>query len=169
MTVIEGTCCNGPQCSSAVKYALTITLVGCFWLTIAAAPAQSAERALLLVSGVQTESGAFTHAELRKIYLGVPVTRDDVRIRPLINTSDPLAFRIFLQHVLFMSERDYRRQLLLRVFQRGGIRPAEHKDMKQLVENLESEQGTLTFMWSDQFDREEGLKSLGVIWESSND
>lgn len=131
--------------------------------------AQAPERSLLLVAGEQSETGAFSHAELRKIFLGIPVTRGDVRINPLLNLTDPLAMSIFLQQVVFMSEREYRRQLLLRVFQLGDQRPREYDDLDLLVEALRNTPGSLTFMWSSDFGEQSGLKSLGIIWASSND
>ena len=119
------------------------------------------------MAGSEHELGAVTHAELRKVFLGVPVTRDNVRLKPLLNSTDPLATSIFLQQVIFMSEREYRRQLVSRVFRFGDQPPTEHKEIRSLVEDLRSTPGSLTFMWSDQLESYEGLESLGVIWTSS--
>jgi len=119
------------------------------------------------VAGSHYELGAVTHVELRKIFLGVPVTRDNVRLKPLLNSTDPIATSIFLQQVIFMSEREYKRQLVSRVFRLGDQHPTEHEDIDLLVEDLRRTPGSLTFMWSDQFESYEGLESLGVIWTSS--
>jgi len=144
-------------------------LFGCLCLLSATGPAQTTERSLLLVSGDDYQLGSVTHAELRKIFLGVPVTRDKVRLRPLLNYSDPLATSIFLQQVVFMSEREYERQLVSRVFRLGDQRPREYDDIELLVEGLSKTPGSMTFMWSDQFENRTGLKSLGVLWTSSGD
>jgi hypothetical protein len=139
----------------------------CLCLTSIVCSAQETPRSLLLVAGSDYEFGAVTHAELRKVFLGVPVNRDNVRLKPLLNSTDPLATSIFLQQVIFMSEREYRRQLVSRVFRIGDQRPTEHEDLDGLVEDLRRTPGSLTFMWSDQLERYEGLESLGVIWTSS--
>jgi hypothetical protein len=131
--------------------------------------AQSPERSLLLVAGDQNDTVTFSHAELRKIFLGIPVTRNDVRIKPILNLTDPLAMDVFLQQVVFMSEREYKRQLLSRVFRLGGPRPPEYDDIDELVDALRDAPGSLTFMWAEQFETRSGLVSLGVLWASSTD
>jgi hypothetical protein len=152
-----------------VNYSQRIVLLGCLCLTFLVCSAQATPRSLLLVTGADQQLGVVTNAELRKVFLGVPVSRDDVRLRPLLNATDPLATNIFLQQVVFMSEREYRRQLVSRVFRFGDQRPAEHEDIDALVEDLRTTPGSLTFMWSDQVESYEGLESLGVIWTSSGD
>lgn len=124
---------------------------------------------MLLVTASDYELGPVTHAELRKVYLGVPVTRQGVRLRPLFNSTDPAATSVFLQKVLFMSEREYKRQLVSRVFRLGEQRPTEYDDMDSLVADLQAIPGALTFMWSDQLEDYDELKQLGVIWVSSDD
>ena len=151
-----------------VKYLKLIALVGCLCLMSAVSAAQSTQRNLLLVAGGDSQLDVLTHAEVRKVFLGVPVTRGQVRLRPLLNFSDPLATNIFLQQVIFMSERKYERQLLSRVFRLGDQRPREYEDIDLLVKNLRNTAGSVTFMWSDQFESYTGLKSLGVLWTSSN-
>ena len=131
--------------------------------------AQAPERSLLLVAGEQSEAGTFSHAELRKIFLGIPVTRNGVRIKPLLNLTDPLAMNVFLQQVIFMSEREYKRQLLSRVFRLGDQRPPEYDDIDELAGALRETSGSLTFMWAEQFETRSGLVSLGVLWASSTD
>lgn len=144
-------------------------LLICLCLTFIVCSAQETPRSLLLVTGADHQLDTVTNAELRKIFLGVPVTRDNVRLRPLLNATDPLATSIFLQQVIFMSEREYRRQLVSRVFRYGDQRPAEHEDIDALVEDLHRTPGSLTFMWSDQVESYDGLESLGIIWTSSGD
>jgi len=158
----------GRNVLARVKYAKFITLVGCLCLVSAVSTAQSTQRSLLLVSGSDSQLDALTHAEVRKVFLGVPVTKDQVRLRPLLNFTDPLATNIFLQQIVFMSERKYKRQLLSRVFRLGDRRPREYDDIDLLVEDLRTTTGSLTFMWSDQFESYTGLKSLGALWTSSN-
>ena len=40
-------------------------------------------------------------------------------------------------------------------------------DIDLLIAELLNTQGSLTFMWSDQFESYEGLLLLGVIWASA--
>jgi len=130
-----------------VKHANLITLLACFCLVCAVGSAQPTERSLLLVCSKEAQIESLTHAEIRKIFLGVPVIRNETRLRPLLNSTDPLATNIFLQQVVFMSEREYRRQLLSRVFRLGDQRPREYGDIEQLVEGLRNTTGSLSYMW----------------------
>lgn len=131
--------------------------------------AQATERSLLLVAGQNSQPDTFSHAELRKIFLGVTVIRNGVRIKPLLNSTDSRATNVFLQQVVFMSEREYKRQLLSRVFRLGGQRPREYEDIALLVEALRNTPGSISFMWSDQLEQHTGLESLGVLWINSSD
>ena len=149
-----------------VKIAQLLTLLGCLCLLVSVCAAQPAQRSLLLVASEDSQLGAFTHAELRKVFLGIPVTRSGVRLKPLLNTTDNRATSIFLQQVIFMSEREYKRQLLSRVFRLGDPRPREYDDIDVLAEALRNTPGSLTYMWSDQFDTQAGLASLGELWAS---
>ena len=76
---------------------------------------------------------------------------------------------VFLQHVVFMSEREYKRQLLSRVFRLGDQRPKEYDDINDLVAALEITPEAVTFLWSDELEDHTSLKSLGVLWASSDD
>jgi len=152
-----------------VRVAKITALLICLCALCPVCFAQAPERSLLLVASEQSDTGAFSHTELRKIFLGIHVSRGDVRIKPLLNTTDQLAMSIFLQQVVFMSERKYRRQLLSRVFRSGDPRPPEFDDLDDLVDALRSTPGSLTFMWADQFETQSGLVSLGALWVSSSD
>lgn len=159
----------GRNILSRVKLVRIAALLVCLGAFCPIAFAQPSERSLLLVAGEQLETVAFSQSELRKIFLGIPVTRDDVRIKPLLNLTDPFAFDVFLQQIVFMSAREYRRQLLSRVFRLGGTRPQEYDDIDELTEALHRVPGSLTYMWAEQFESQSGLVSLGVLWTGSLD
>lgn len=154
---------------SRVNFVKIPALLICLCLLCPISLAQAPERSLLLVTSEHSGTSTFSHAELRKVFLGIPVTRDDVRIKPLLNLTDRLAMSIFLQQVVFMSEREYKRQLLSRAFRSGGQRPPGYDDIEELVEALHTTRGSLTFMWAEQFETQTGLVSLGELWASSTD
>lgn len=158
----------GRNLLARVKLARSLLPLGCLCVLVSICLAQPEQNRLLLVASEESQLGPFTHAELRKVFLGIPVTRDSVRVKPLLNTTDSRATSIFLQQVVFMSERDYRRQLLSRVFRLGDQRPREYDNIELLAEALRNTPGSLTYMWSDQFDKQSGLESLGELWASSS-
>lgn len=130
--------------------------------------AQTTQRSLLLVCSDNAKLESLSHAEVRKIFLGVPMTKDQVRLKPVLNATDPLATDVFLQQVIFMSKREYERQLVSRVFRLGDQRPPEYENIDMLVKALLNTPGSLSYMWSEQLEHQTGLKPLGVLWTESN-
>ena len=141
----------------------------CLSLTCTCSIAQTAQRSLLLVCSENSELEFLSHAEVRKIFLGVPMVKNQVRLKPLLNASDTFATDVFLQKIIFMSKRRYERQLVSRVFRFGDQRPPEYEDVDLLVSALVNTPGSLSYMWSEQFENQTGLKALGVLWTDSND
>ncbi|HLA74981.1 MAG TPA: hypothetical protein VJM76_03625 [Gammaproteobacteria bacterium] len=140
---------------------LVLILECAFGLTTA-----SAER-LVLVTSANTNLPALTNVEVRRLFLGKPLVKDGVRIEGLRNTSDELLQEVFLQKVVFMSVRAYERQLLSNVFREGGERPADYKEVNQLLNALQEKYGTLTYMWANVAQATPGVKIIGELWEGS--
>jgi len=146
----------------------TVLLCLCLTLICVNSTAQTAQRSLLLVCSYNAKLESLSHADVRKIFLGVPVNTGQVRLRPILNASDPFATDVFLQQIIFMSKRQYERQLLSRVFRLGDQRPPEYENIDMLAKALLDTPGSLTYMWSEQLEQQTGLKSLGVLWTDSN-
>ena len=70
---------------------------------------------------------------------------------------------------MFMSERSYERRLLSSVFRHGGKRTATYSDVTNLIHELNSSPDTISYMWSDQIEQYEGIKSIGVLWSGQID
>ena len=149
--------------------AKTITLLVCLCLISMTGAAQAAQRRLLLVCGTESTISSLSHKEVRKLFLGVPIVKDGVRLKPLRNASDPLVEEVFLQKIIFLSKRSYERQLLSRVFRFGGVRPPVFENLPELIDELRQSPGALTYMWSVQDAHADDLKSIGVLWEGMVD
>jgi len=142
-------------------------LILCLSLICVSSTAQTVQRSLLLVCSDNAKLESLSHADVRKLFLGVPLTVDQVRLKPILNASDPLATDVFLQKVIFMSRRQYERQLLSRVFRLGDQRPPEYEDIDLLAKALLDTPDSLSYMWSEQLEHLTGLKSLGILWSDS--
>lgn len=126
---------------------------------------QAAAARLVLVAGANSTLPLLSSsAEVRKLFLGKPVIKAGLRIEGLRNTSDTLLQEVFLQKVIFMSERAYERQLLSNVFREGGQRPPDYKDLKTLVAALQKRPAALSYMWVETAQATPGLKVLGELW-----
>jgi len=144
------------------------TLFMCLCLICIGSTAQMTQRSLLLVCSDNSTLEPLSHAEARKLFLGVPITKSQIRLKPLLNVSDPLITEVFLQQIVFMSKRQYERQLLSRVFRLGDQRPPEYENIDMLAKALLDTPGSMSYMWSEQLEHQSGLKSLGVLWTDSN-
>ncbi len=148
---------------------MTITLLVCLCLIGISNAAQSTQRRLLLVCGSESTISSLSPKEVRKLFLGVPITKDGVRLIPLRNASDPLVEEVFLQRMIFLSKRSYERQLLSRVFRFGGVLPPVFKNLPELINELHRSPGAVSYMWSGQAAHADDLKSIGVLWEGTVD
>ena len=145
-----------------------IPIVICLCLIFVDGMAQTTQRSLLLVCSADSSLSSLSITDARKIFLGIPTVLDNVRLVPLLNTSDTLLAEVFLQKIIFMSRRDYEQQLLSRVFRLGGKRPSEYENISELTDVLLNTPGSISFMWSDQVADHKDLKSLRVVWSNSN-
>jgi len=127
------------------------------------------QRSLVVVCSVESPLTSISNTEVRKLFLGVPVIKGNTRLNPLRNVSDKDIEEVFLQKVIFMSKRDYERRLLSTVFRRGGERPVTYSDTGELIGQLKSSPDSLSYMWSDQIEQLEELRSIGVLWTDQTD
>jgi hypothetical protein len=122
---------------------------------------------LVLATSANSSMPALTVQEARKLFLGVPLEKGGEHPVPLLNISDPLIFEVFLQKVAFMSANAYESQTISVVFRLGGKRPESFNDLKNLVETLQQNPGTVTYLWEDQVKANQGLKAVNVLWQGA--
>lgn len=122
------------------------------------------QRSLLVVTSIDSSLTSISPKEVRKLFLGVPVSIEGIRLQPLRNITDREIQEVFLQKVMFMSERNYERRLLSFVFRHGGERPETFPTLPELVHALRKSSDTISYMWSDELANYKDLKSVGVLW-----
>lgn len=150
-----------------LKIITILLLIMC--LSASPGASDNGPRSLHFVAGVNSPVVSLSHAEARQLFMGTPVFREGTRLVPVLNTVDPLVMEIFLQKIIFMSMRDYERQLLSRVYRLGGERPPKISEITDLIRELQTNTGAVSYMWSDQIRSSEGIRSLGEIWSNSID
>ena len=138
-------------------------------LALAAQAASNGTRELVLVASADSPASQLSVRETRKLYLGVPVEKNGVTIKPLLNVSDSLLFEVFLQKVTFMSAEAYDKQVLAIVFRLGGQRPEVFRDRGMLFNALRERPETVTFVWSSDLQGLPGLKSVSTLWSGDID
>jgi hypothetical protein len=141
-----------------------LTVVG-----VAAASSAAVERALVLVTGANSSLDALSPPEIRRLYLGAVVVKDGRQLEPLRNLSDETLQEVFLQRVVYMSERAYERQLLSKVFRLGGKRPEAFYDREELIRALRTDPNTVSYMWLDAAHRDSRVKVVTELWTGESD
>ncbi len=134
-------------------------------LTAAGQGAVAAERSLVLVRSEQASVPAPTEQEVRKLFLGEVLVKDNQRVQALRNLTDPFLYEVFLQKIVFMSAHNYERQLLSRVFRLGDQRPLVYEDLNELIAALKSNPAAVTFMWEDEAKTIPGIKVSTQLWQ----
>ncbi len=124
---------------------------------------------LALVAGKNSQVVSLSEREIKKLFLGLPVTKENVRIKLVRNLSDEKINEIFLQKVVFMSERRYEHRMLSNVFRYGNDRPEEFQNMKALTEELTRNPQAVSYMWAEDIEKYDSIKSLGTLWAGKID
>lgn len=120
-----------------------------------------AEQKLVLVASAQSPIQTLKLADVRKLYLGVPLVLNDTEITPLRNMADTDMQEVFMQKVMYMSSRAYERQILNRVFRSGGHRPEVYTKDADLAEALSTNLFSISYMWEDSVLVSSRLKIVG--------
>lgn len=122
-------------------------------------------RELVLVCRSQESTNVFSKTELRRLFLGFPVKKNNTLVNALRNTSENDVYQVFLQNVMFMSERNYERRLLSLNFTRGNKVVPEYEDTLLLIRNIKKKSNNVSYVWRDNLDESQGLTVIQVLWE----
>jgi len=125
-------------------------------------------RQMLLVASTAFPGESVSSDQLRQSYLAVTVTVDGVRLRPQMNESDDRLTEVFLQKIMFMTHERYDRQVVSRIFRQGGQRPPAFDKVGELADALRANPAAVSFMWAEQLEAQDGLKSLAILWQEAN-
>ncbi len=146
---------------------LAVALLCTVALLFGLATARADEREVVLVTDASAPLPALSSLELRKLFLGMPLEKQGRQLIAVNNETDPLLHEVFLQKVMFMSARDYERQLLSTVFRTGAARPAAVSDRRQLQNLLRTQPNTVTYMWASGAPALSGVSVVQVLWRGS--
>lgn len=131
--------------------------------------AQQEGNQLILVTDRATGIQTLTSEEIRRLFLGLPITKKGKQLEAVINQSDPLLYQIFLQKIVFMSSQVYERHLLENVIQTGEQRPKVHNLQDTLIADLHQSPGKISFIWSSELHFYPTLIVVGETWHPSEE
>jgi hypothetical protein len=137
-------------------------------ISLSASVASLAEaRELVLVSSISSDYTPLTRHEVRKVFLGYPVKKDNKEIYAIRNISDNKTYEIFLQKLIGLSAKGYERRLLLNTFHSGSPRVSSEDSLQELVTILHDDKAIVTFMWLDEVESLSEIKVIQTLWEDN--
>ena len=134
-------------------------------LTLLAAtlPAFAQEQLVLIVSA-DSRVDQLDSLGLRKLFLGLTVTYDGNRLRPVLNETDPRVKDIFLQNIVSMSDITYDRRLLRLALIQGQTQPAVYKDVGQLIQAVAADPSAVSYAWAKDVAHDTRIRILRILW-----
>jgi len=127
------------------------------------APAGATEQLVLIVSA-NSKIEQLDSRELRKLFLGLTVTRNGSRMRPVLNETDARIKEIFLQNIVSMSDITYDRSLLRLALIQGQTQPTTYKDITLLIQAVASDPDAVSYAWTKDVAHDARIKILRVLW-----
>jgi hypothetical protein len=124
-----------------------------------------AQEELILVGSKIENWKPLSAFELRKLYLGLPVPRDNSNLTPIRNKSDDSLDIAFHKFIVGMQSNSYQRKLLRNQMNYAVLPPAVVDDMNHLVKKLNASPYVVSYAWRSAVDTtDDKLQALQVIW-----
>jgi hypothetical protein len=149
--------------SGPVKSFVSILLV---LLLGAAMPSHSGQDDLALIVSAHSEVDKLDPLPARRLFLGLTVTRNGVRLRPVLNESDPQIKALFLKDIVAMSDGTYDRYVLRLALLQGRTEPAVFANNLALIDAVASDPTIVGYMWAKDAVRDPRVRILRIV---SND
>jgi hypothetical protein len=146
--------------NSVTKIAATAVLVT---LLAATRPAWAADQLVLIVSA-DSKVEQLDSLEVRKLFLGLTVTYNGDRLRPVLDEADARVKEIFLQNIVSMSDTTYDRSLLRLALIQGQVKPIAYKDIALLLKAVEADPTAVSYVWAKDVAHDSRIKILRVLW-----
>jgi hypothetical protein len=143
-----------------VKHFATLVLV---LLMGGARPTYAAHELVIIVSA-RNQLGDLDARSAQRLFLGLTVTHNDIRLRPILNQSDPQIMALFLQNIVSMSNGTYDRYILRLALLQGRTEPATYKNARDVIDAVASDPTAVSYVWAEDAARDVRVKTIRVVW-----
>jgi len=143
-----------------------ITVLALLLAVVSPASTGQEVQTLVLVAGQNSDIPVLTPEEVRSTFMGAPQVKKNVRLKPVLNETDPLLREVFLQKVMFVSWKHYQQRLVEQAFRAGWPMPQIVTDRTALAKALQEQPGALTYMWESNA-KSLDVKIVQVLWSGS--
>jgi hypothetical protein len=123
-----------------------------------------ADETVVLIVSAESKVEQLDSLEVRKLFLGMTVTHNGDRLRPLLNEADPRIKDVFLQNVVSMTDMTYDRRILLLALQGGRSLPTVHTNSTTLINSVAVDPTAVSFAWAKDVQHDKRIKVLRVLW-----
>jgi hypothetical protein len=145
---------------SVNKLAATAVLL----MMLAAMSPAFAEEQLVLIVSSDSKVEQLDSLEVRKLFLGLTVTHEGNRLRPILNEADARVKEVFLQNIVALSDTTYDRRLLQLALQQGRTQPTIYKHTTELLRAIAADPSAVSYAWSKDVARDPHIKILRILW-----
>jgi len=142
----------------AAKY-LLVMLLG-----VAAVLPASADETVVLIVSADSRVEQLDSLEVRKLFLGMTVTHNGDRLRPLLNEGDSRLKDVFLQNIVSMTSTTYDRRTLRLALQGGRSLPIIYTDAAMLINAVAADPTAVSFAWTKDVQHDKRIRILRVLW-----
>jgi hypothetical protein len=133
-------------------------------LGVAATLPASADETLVLIVSADSKIEQLDSLEVRKLFLGMTVTHNGDRLRPLLNEAEPRLKEVFLQNIVSMTDMTYDRRTLRLALQGGRSLPVVYSDKAMLINSVAADPTAVSFAWAKDVERDKRIRILRVLW-----
>ncbi|VAW51364.1 hypothetical protein MNBD_GAMMA06-948 [hydrothermal vent metagenome] len=127
---------------------------------------KSEDLRLFVVTKTENTLPVLSKSELRSLFLGTPVYRNNKKLEPLINKSDERCYQTFLQSVLGMSNTRYERVQASMLDQKGAVVVPVYTDLDKLMFDLKRKNSAISFVFLEKELADNSLNVVQEIWIS---
>ena len=131
------------------------------------AEAASSGESVVLVTAETCPVENISTLDLRKAYLGVVVSVDGHRVRPILMRGDDRLEQVFYQSVVAMSKKSYERRRLSLALKYGTPRLAEFDEVSAVSRALRSDECAITYLWKRDAETIPGIKTIKLLWQDT--
>jgi hypothetical protein len=134
-------------------------------LALLAAGTQAlADEQLVLIVSTDSSIAQLDSLQVRKLFLGLTVTQNGNRLRPVLNETDARVKEIFLQNIVSMSDITYDRSLLRLTLIQGQSQPTAYKHIALLLNAVATDPSAVSYAWAHDVAHDPRIRILRVLW-----
>jgi hypothetical protein len=126
-------------------------------------PAFAGEELVLIVS-TRSDVDQLDSTLVRRLFLGLTVTRHGNRLRPVLNEADPEIKELFLQNIVSMSDSTYDRYVLRLSLLQGRTQPTVYRNNAELINVVAADPTVVGYVWARDVAHDPRIRILRIVW-----